>query len=305
MKLIIDGKETDTTLIRRGHVKIHKVNEVYYNNGNYVLYNTNLMTGKKESVSLREEDLMNNNIQPLVLQPGVILTTRSGGREFIQHSVYHHSQKTSENFELLTAFPSVMPQTYAKLESIHSSRVLNATDTHMPGNYLMNQKQAIIQAAQTFFQAIDTDLKNIKEGHLIPAHIPETWFDEYAIENNKYHKPTTPVNEAKEISLIKMLGAYFCTHKGFSKNGDKIARQIRAFFTVKGQDYNTYYATNPNFRKAVRYLAGALRTHIETSPRYAVQDRALLMTFVTRRESLFIPLKQSTHIPVQNNQKER
>lgn len=305
MKITIDGKELNTKLIYNGNMKLHKISNVYFNNGNYVLFCTNLMTGKKESQSLLEDDLMSSDITPSVLRPGTILSTVTNGECFVRYAVYNHPSKPSKNFDLLTAVPSAMPAAYTQLEGIHTSKALDLENTFIPLADILKQTAKIDKASRILFKAIDTDLHNIKTGHLNPKHIPSAWFDKYLSENFKRKDNDLPLNEAKEISVLKMLGAYFCINKGIPKEEQKVLNEMRCYFNNPTLEYDTYYTSHASFREAMRTMAKSLKAHIQTNSSYMERDKTVLMTFITRRQKQLMLPNIAPEYTVFSNQLER
>lgn len=305
MKITIDGKELNVKLIYNGNMKLHKVSNVYFNNGSYVLFCTNLLTGKKESCSLLEEDLMSGDITPAVLQPGVILSTETNGHCYIRYAIYNHPSKPSKNFDLMTAFPSAMPAAYTQLEGIHTSKALDLENSFIPLADVLKQTAKIDQAAKILFKAIDTDLYNIKTGHLNPNHIPSAWLKKYLSENFKRKDNDLPPDEAKEISVLKMLGAYFCANKGIPEKEQKVLDEMRRYFNNSTLDYDTYYTSHPAFREAMKTMAQNLKTHIQTNSTYMGRDKTVLMTFITRRQKPLMLPNMAPEYTLFSNQLER
>lgn len=290
MKITLDGKELSIKSLHNGNVKLHKVSDAYFNNGNYVLICKNLTTGQKENCSMRDDDLMSCDISPAVLQPGVILLTETDGHRFIRYGIYNHSQKPSKNFDLITAYPSAMPAAYTQLEGIHTSKSLNLENTSIPMADILKQTAQIDKASRLLFQAIDTDLYNIKTGHLNPQYIPSAWLNKYLSENLKRKDNDSPANEAKEISVLKILGTYFCVNKGIPKGEEKVLTEMRNYFNNPTLEYDTYYMSHQSFRDAMSKMVQSIKAHIQNNPMYMIRDKSVLMTFLTRRQKpLMLP----------------
>ena len=290
MKIIIDEKELNTKRLTNGSVKLHKIEDVYFLNGTHILFCKNLLTKQKQTIPLRTDDLMDSKITPDVLQKSSILMTETDGYRFIRYAVYNHPHRPSKDFNLYTSIPSCMPSVYTKMEGIHTSRAINLEDTTIPLKNILTQTAKIDKAARLVFNAINTDLNNIKKGHLDAKNIPSVWLDNYLAENLKHREIPSLKNEAREVSVLNMLGAYFCINKGIPKEEIKTFNEIRKYFDSSTLDYVTYFTSHSKFREAIKNIADTIKKFIQTNPAYMARDKAILMTFLTRRQdSLMLP----------------